>query len=191
MKYIVTAKDASGRLPTLILKRFIDERYKINNHSAIPTRFVAGFYKQKGQVYPWMKSPEEMFQSKIKGLSDFDQYSGKRALVVTEHINTGGAMEEMKRFLDSYGIVSEIVAVSAHPNFSKDEDKSEQVVLGKSSTQPSITWRSDLSGVKKYSDQPYSERDKDFENQSSSREDVNIIADRLIKWYENLKPTEV
>jgi hypothetical protein len=89
--------DASGRIPTLILRGIINER---NSGSQIKTRFVAG-----GQL----RSSVELKATIGKIKPEIE----KKALVVTEYISSGRSMEQLSKILKELEIPFDIAALKS------------------------------------------------------------------------------
>ena len=105
--------DASGRLPTLALRGVINERNRKLcpdlklSESEIKTRFVAGGQNEENKEE--LKKALEKLKPEIK----------KKALVVTEYIQSGESMARISKLLENLGISFDVAA------FTSEKDKLE------------------------------------------------------------------
>ncbi len=100
---VLIGDDASGRIPTLILRGVFNARSRKlhpelkDSDSEVVTRFIAG-----GQV----ENRKEMEEALKKIKSE----NNKKALVVTEYISSGKSMERMSEILNNLGMTFDVAA---------------------------------------------------------------------------------
>lgn len=94
---VLIGDDASGRIPTLILRGIINER---NSGSKIKTKFVAG-----GQLRSSAELKETVRRIKPE--------IAKKALVVTEYISSGKSMDQLSKILKELEIPFDIATLKS------------------------------------------------------------------------------
>lgn len=104
--------DVSGRIPTLILRGVINERRhqlskdKSSQVNEIPTKFIVG-----GRAYD-VENTEEI----IKFLEKIKPQIKKKALLVTEYMDSGKGMDKMARAFNRAGIDFDVATFASFEN---------------------------------------------------------------------------
>ena len=98
--------DASGRLPTRVIRTLINEmRKRKEGEDSIPTYFLPGLTGDQHYEEPSRKQKEFLQKHGL---------SGKKILFMTEYIGTGATMENFTRVCDEAGVECDIAALTAH-----------------------------------------------------------------------------
>jgi hypothetical protein len=201
---VVLGDDASGRIPALVIDRFLRARYGKLGFPAPETRFVAGSGPATEQVSGEAAGRKgEALRSFVAALGVPE---GKRVLIVTDVVVSGKSLEPLMQALAHRGVAFDIAAVGFDEGFGRDVRKlvergfSARMVTGGSDIYPRIFRRHDLAGVvKKKEDlhaQPYrgSTEHRSFihypywwrsqKRINDVREDVDTLAEALAEAYE-------
>lgn len=97
----IIGDDTSGRLPTLVLKKVVDAVYEKEGHKPIRTKFIQG-----GSFV----SPDDKEQQFSLIAADWPKGDTRKALVVTESVESGDAMSIIVEGLETHGISSDVAA---------------------------------------------------------------------------------
>ncbi len=190
--------DASGRMHALVLRKIINERNR-KLHPELPpeetdikTRFVAGG-RHSGEITKKLMDFFQKLKPEVK----------KKALLVTEYIETGGSIAWLARLLSDAGIEFDIAADSSrqssksYNDFSALRDK--KIFIGEEKTQrmtvPPFYGKKDISGVEKSYLEPSAHPELieklrkrgtaagiiQREKIKQGREDVNTLANKVLK----------
>lgn len=207
---LVVGDDASGRIPTLILGNFIK---KIAEKRGLPRPnviFIPGKltdYKHSGPEYLYTKQQEDLEQH----LANWSADKSKRILIVTDTVLTGHSLRVLVRSLKDLGYKIDIGTVGVEDEGGFFESKryaslgDTEIFSGEYKRQsnsgdtatPKIYQKHPISGVikgagdetsrlfiKSVGDRLYTREEfRDLINQS--REDANIVANRIVSWYES------
>lgn len=95
----IISDDASGRLPSLFLKKVLDGFRKRQGLPNISIRFIAAGRHEKEAIF---KSIRDYLEKNVHG----------RVLVVTEFIDTGRSMTRLAQILESAGLKFDIASVT-------------------------------------------------------------------------------
>jgi|GEM_PF-3101856 len=114
---LIIGDDASGRVPTLIFKRIVDDVYDEHGFGRPITRFIAGAkhpnWAQTSEKEDKEKKVEEYLSSVKKQLQEKEQNGSVKALVVTDSIHTGVSLDPLVNALRKLDIDFDIVTISA------------------------------------------------------------------------------
>ncbi len=182
--------DASGRIPTLVISRFIKHVYGEFGLEDPRVIFIAGMSKNK-EVEKYL---DEIGLSAKEGV-----------LLVEDTLVTGSSVESLTQALNSRGINFDFATVGAfvydNVQLYKDRIKhstgADNVYFG-SKGQPLIYKQRHLGGVRKQDGDLFSTpiREEVFEETkrenvqkivNEAREDVKTLVNKLVKWYESKK----
>ncbi len=142
--------DASGRIPTLVLREVINERRKETHPGEeienITTKFIAG-----GKGHSWNDEKRENLKPILEKIKKDIQH---KALVVTEHMHHSG-VAKMTEALNEAGINFDLAVLSSL--HSKEEHIKDNPILGEKriyigeedAGAPNIYAESSFSGVRK------------------------------------------
>lgn len=132
---LLIGDDASGRIPTLIVRKFINDAYKHASQPSIPTRFIAGakadsstrrkdsIDEERTTPYSFHQHEErellkeekkEKVKAYITNLKDVSTVSISNALVVTELIESGNSLLPLTKALQENDITSTILTVQIY-----------------------------------------------------------------------------
>lgn len=100
---LLVGDDTSGRIPTLILKGVIDHINKSYGRSSIPTVFV------QSSQFGLSRDNTELLTVAAKALVDLSKR--KRALIVTEYLDTGNHVKHIGELIHQYGGSYDIVTL--------------------------------------------------------------------------------
>lgn len=202
---LIVGDDASGRIPTLIMRKVIDEIYGKLGYLKPRILFVAG------GVSPFLKLGERKMKKmslllKEKILSRFDSGEDVKALLVTDTISTGSTLEMFRKVFGSVGLSFDVAAVGMDASW-RDPEETKQMYKNNFGIEifwggedvPPLYYNKDLSGVEKQPEdvfakaQPserlvYESEDDDvgipnLEMRKKSRKDVNVLVKRLLDAY--------
>lgn len=95
--------DTSGRIPTLALKGFADFISEVFGREYVKTVFL-----QAGRYVP-DQVVEDQFQKRILPL--MRQNSGKKALLITEHVLTGKSIQRLINMFQRYNVAIDIASL--------------------------------------------------------------------------------
>ncbi len=181
--------DASGRIPTLILKKITE---KVTT-KPIKTLFIAG-----GKGHYWETEKVENTENKLDDI--LDQIKG-RVLFVTEYMSEGEGMVKMAEQLENKGIDFDIASVASGKNDKEYERnfeifKRHGLIIGHEDALmgPAVYNEKEISGV--FKELPMDAEAKripinrNYGRQiRNSRNDVNIVANEIMKeiWGEDIK----
>lgn len=185
--------DASGRIPTMALRKVFANRMRATHpditpdedREALKTYFVAGGRSRHEDQYEHMRSFFEKIAPEVR----------RRALVVTEYIQSGESIRRLVKLLDAEHIPFDIATIS----FGIDErdERSEEVrdffrnhtiiagIVTRNAGAPLIYDRQDLAGVEK-SVQPLNAHavryfEKNSQDFLAARGDISRLADEALK----------
>lgn len=103
----IISDDASGRIPSLVLWRLINNLREARHMEPIRGYFVASGRHDNKNKY---KAIRDYFNKKKLQF-------GKKALVVTEYIVTGGSIRDLSKQLDAAKINFDVAALSISPRY--------------------------------------------------------------------------
>lgn len=190
---VLIGDDASGRIPSLIFKKVIDHIYEKNGHQKPELKFFSG---TKGNIKADLK------ESNTKAITEFatkQGLAGKNALLITDYIQSGAGMVSLTRGLENAGINLEVATMALNEE-SKSIAKNVPYPIhdGENIVAPLVYGRYDLGGVRKDKvnrDSIHAKRFRDTAPGFSDQEDINmarrdadIVAAKIIKWYDSLEP---
>ncbi|MBI2062414.1 MAG: phosphoribosyltransferase [Candidatus Yanofskybacteria bacterium] len=202
---LIIGIDASGRIPTLIVDKFVSRVYQNKGYELPIFRFIAGSIRKEDAV------------SKVKEWNPH-----RRVLIVEDTINTGDSVRSLSKALGESGISFDVIAVGTLlPRRIFDKKRIERLTkdLGAkniyvgSEEAPRIYGQKHISGVQKEVGDIFSRPHKRVraeqqiktlgkelvdelghsissviqEEVNQARADANIVADRLVDWYESQK----
>lgn len=175
--------DASGRIPTLILRDVIGGIYAKEQRPVPQTFFFAGSSHLE-DVDERNKKLALMVES-LKARAE--QSRGKKALIVTDNIASGNSIKVITEALQQLQVEYDIVAVGTTSSLKILGSKLGGRVIAGQDSIPSIYGRKDLSGIQKTSEAYlYASPLKDDltkSNMVSARLSAKSIAERLSSWY--------
>ncbi|OGZ59599.1 MAG: hypothetical protein A3A00_00790 [Candidatus Spechtbacteria bacterium RIFCSPLOWO2_01_FULL_38_20] len=166
----ILSDDASGRLPSLLLRKIINRARDAN----IPIYFLAG-----GHGIPRRAEQIEAFLKKKKG------ELGK-VLLVTEYVFTGLSMTNLTDILKKVGIVFDVASVVVSGTTKYEGN----IIYGNMGGSDAFFYNKTESGVSKYGERDTAEEDlahpqrhytEDSKEERLVREDLDIIAQELVK----------
>src|SRR3989338_2822258 len=166
----ILSDDASGRLPSLLLRKIINRARDAN----IPIYFLAG-----GHGIPRRAEQIEAFLKKKKG------ELGK-VLLVTEYVFSGRSMTDLTDILKKIGIVFDVASVAVGGGTEYEGD----IIYGNIGMSAEFFYNRTESGVSKYEggdmvgdkDLAHPQRHiVDTKEERLVREDLDIIAQELVK----------
>lgn len=189
---LIIGIDSSGRIPALIVKKFIDYVYSKKGIGLSNIRFLAGNVSRENvekQVQTWNLQ--------------------KRVLIIEDTIATGDSIKFLCQALREYGIFFDVATVGTLGVYSDTSEVQEEIKekLGVENIffgivgEPHIYSTRHLSGVIKEGSgetfsRPYTKSDDEYgddslldigESKKQARADVGIVAQHLISWYESQK----
>lgn len=178
---LIIGIDASGRIPTLIIDKFIRHIYD-KNGIKLETRFLAGSRHGalvEEQIERW--NPQ------------------RKVLIVEDTIASGTSITGLTGILRDKNIHFDIIAVGGPSNLNDIADRlgADRAASGMNNT-PSIYSKRHLAGVHKLPGSVFSSprkagslfSDESQQNTNEARADVKIVADHLIHWYESRQEHE-
>lgn len=190
---LIIGIDSSGRVPTLIIKQFLDYVYSKKSFNLPDARFIAG------------NVSKETAKKKIQ-----EWNPRKKVLIVEDTIATGDSIKFLCQALRENNVSFDVATVGTTGVYSDTSEIKEELkeklgikniyfgVVGS----PNIYGRQDLSGVvKEGRGEPFAEPYKKVEEHSDSsndiqesineaRADADIVVNNLIDWYESQKHEE-
>src|SRR3989338_2608702 len=195
---LIIGDDASGRIPTLILGNFIKKVSEQKGQERPNIIFIPG--KLSDFAY------DSMGEFKIH-LEKWGFREGKRILIVTDTILSGESLEILVKLIKRLGHDCDIATIGLERPISGMVERKlnlgiTEIVSGKYKNKndkkiphtPQI-YKSDYSGVSKsagdwvsYRPGRFDEEERRQENQhivNESRENANILVNKLIDWYES------
>ncbi len=134
---LLIGDDASGRIPALIMRKFINKAYEQAHQPPITTSFIAGFGgvtdadKVSSSYHPhhlkWLLLIKHLREKKKKSSSDISQ-----ALIITEYVNSGISFEPLIDGLKRSNITPTMLTVALQGYDMLDEySKSREERMGK------------------------------------------------------------
>lgn len=185
---LIIGIDSSGRIPTLIVSKFIRHIYSNKGLPPQDTRFVAG------------NISKENAEEKIK-----EWNPQKKVLIIEDTISTGDSIRFLCQALRELKISFDIATVGNLGVYSDTSELTERLkdTLGVkhiyfgTAKSPNIYTRRYLSGVQKEHGDTFSRRYKKIKRENDNmplhvqetinqaRADADIVADHLIDWYES------
>lgn len=181
---LIIGIDASGRIPTLIIKKFSDNIYSKKGYSSPVIRFIAGRVNKRNaeaKIQEW--NPQ------------------KRVLIVEDTLITGSSIKFLCQVLRENHILFDIVTIGIDlTNFHRLREVEKE--LGAANIYPggigesSIYKQGHLSGTMKGGGGgtfaiPYVRAVgggiNDQKTINQARADADVVADNLINWYESQK----
>lgn len=166
---LIIGEDASGRIPTLIVRRFVNKIYKNLGLPDITTRHFAGRnreYNNDDETPDKIKKMKEYIQH-IKDASNIDI---NKALVVTDYIAYGTSIAFLIKMLGEANIKTTLLTVGStadadNPNLALCKEKYGLISVHSGGEElPLIYGKSDISGVEKNSVCLHAEPIRSFEN---------------------------
>jgi hypothetical protein len=199
---LLIGDDASGRVPTWIMRKIIGEIYQEKGFPPIETVYIAG----SGSSAKNANIMEEEGQEKKEKIGDFINYLRKgkesqkmrlhaplsRVLIVTDTVYTGTSLDPLTEVLKENGIPFDVAAIGLEKTHSGDKGYrfGQKIIYGQEEI-PSIDGASHLSGVGKYTRQLFAHpRNRVFASKDVqkttvelSREDASRLAKEIIEKY--------
>lgn len=147
---LVIGDDASGRLPTLALKKVIDSRYQHLGRQPITTRFIAPpRYGMASYERELRANFDQKIDSIVTSEAAVKSKEGAKILVVTDFISTGNTLYPLIERLKLLGVDFVVAAMRAGADTPLGIREGIDVVGETSYHVPGIYNRSRMSGVKK------------------------------------------
>ncbi|MDP3882696.1 MAG: hypothetical protein Q8Q48_01435 [Candidatus Staskawiczbacteria bacterium] len=176
--------DVKGRIPTLVLQKVFQEKglNQDNSEERVKIYFLAG----GRDVITRPKNLE-----KIKDYFKKLDFGSKGILLVTEFIEFGDTIKFFSKALQGIGIERKRLAcASLDTSLFKDMEKDIGIkcFFGRTEGEPAhSTELKEMSGVKKNEPSFLSKTHKNFKEVEKAREDVDLMADRIIEqvWGKN------
>lgn len=184
---LVIGDDASGRVPALILHRFLKEEYK-KQHKTLNIVFLAGSRETKGLSDKKMRM-EEFLRAKVPLDSE--------VLIVTELIHRGDSLVPLTDVLQKLGSKYDIATVGILRKYRIPELEQKlgtHITFGEE-THPTLDGSLVLAGVEKdYEDLfatrlPMSQQERNIF--LDGRHDIAVIANKLSAYYGSLDGSRV
>lgn len=194
---IIIGDDVSGRIPALILGKFIQDIAAKRSQKKPGLVFIPG---KLDKDYPENKVTLNSF------LVSHGFEEGKKVLIVTDTIGTGNSLHILVTMLQELNIRTEIVTIGLSEDKLMQKQRAEAlsgatIISGEYENKkrdtnrkvPRIYGQNDFSGVYKEFTKntgiSKTMRDKEDAQTVNSRvtkirEDVESLADKLLKWYE-------
>lgn len=207
----ILGDDTSGRIPTLILSRTINNVYKTKRQEAAPNFFVAaGGAPRQPQDYPNYEEylrRKEIYEKRLeaieKQIEKDKRKFGERVLVITDFIESGETILNLAEILKRQNIKFDIASVAVPLRFSEESLPADcRLFSGKKGgvisaffpvlLKPKIYAKPRLSGLarslilteKDVFAKPYKFTDKnDREKFLQARKDSYLLADKLTEDY--------
>lgn len=186
---LIIGEDASGRIPTLIMKQVLENIYDQNQRPRPLTKFFTGssglwadFHQQK-----LTDKKTAMSQYIKKWLGERTENQNTRVLIVTDTVGIGNSIEPICQVLKESGLSFDIATISllgtydaAHLN----DKLGGELYYGQKDT-PDIYKRKSLSGVSKDAKDVFATAPKGALNKSAqlARQDAKILAQKLTDEY--------
>lgn len=185
----IISDDASGRLPSLFLKKILDGFRRAQGLPDVNIRFIATGRHGKEAIF---KSIKDYLEKNVRG----------RVLIVTEFIDTGGSITRLAQILESVGLKFDIASVTISTKRVLDEvlgrfqrkSASSRIFSGGTSSLGAILHgASSMSGVKKGEiSSPFPEkyaspdtlethRLKIQKTVNQARKDIDLLAQETLK----------
>ena len=190
---LIVGDDASGRIPTLILRNVIKEIYHDKGFQIPYTAFVAG---SRFIHEPRIPEKTEQLTQRIKKVGEWHDGSN-RALIVTDTIGGGLSLKPLYDALRENNIEYDIATLSlAHMPEMTDEmrERVEQSMGGKlyfgHTGVPRIYGRHDLAGVEKTPEEVFA-RPHRTSSTKIARADVKKLSTELVDWYHQRYPDDI
>jgi hypothetical protein len=175
----IISDDASGRLPSLLLRKIINYANERLGKAPVKTIFITGVRKVPDSYRTLVINEKAKFIAK-------EALSFGRALLVTEYIGTGRSIRVLIDLLEKEDVIFDIAAVSiCHPpaKYPKEiRDRLLYGVVGDCGTD--FYTRSDFSGVRNQGPQSFIHpvTDKGYPSKKRMvRNGINVIAEELSK----------
>lgn len=171
---LLIGDDASGRIPTLIVRKFINDAYKQSNQPGIKTRFLAGstthddmkvrdsskferenkFLSENAKV-SLREEKSRKIQNYVTELKENSPLRISGALIITEYIETGRGLAPLIKALQGDDITTTVltawILAPQHGIDSRKTNVGAVLHFGEGAmSSPSIYKNKDLSGVAKY-----------------------------------------
>lgn len=213
---LIIGDDASGRIPTFIMTKFLKKVYGKEDAKKLQTLFFAGF-GPGGKLRQKINLGENGLVEKKKKMFNFmskhaiELNEGERILLVTDAINTGSSIKPMVEVLQELRYAVDVATVGVVKiNIEdkadlSDEEKTDSlkekfncdVFVGLHES-PGIWGAGELSGVFKFEKDLHSTtiasvaRDKFIVDKkiSIARRAANEVAEELAEWYGEKEKTE-
>lgn len=182
---VLIGEGASARLPALVMKKVIDHIYTQNGFSK-PEIVFFGTHPYDDYFYldydPERDGEEE--QTRNQEFNEaLKKFSGKKALVITDHISHGTSVRETRDRLDNFKIESDVASITM--GYSLEEYPSyltDNLYYGtEHAPPPKVYARYKLSGVHKTASSAYPRRYESGLNLTESRSDVENVAKKIIE----------
>jgi len=210
---LLISDDASARIPTLIFRKFINEVYSRNNLSPINTIFLAGSTSRVDMRYPdsdvyisderlhFLKNEKDnKLNNYFEELKDRSSTEIKKAIFVTEYIDTGGGTRVMADALNKNNIHASIFALRYTDEWSttpeqiiqelKKRFENRSYFIGEFGHWPEVLHNKRINGVKKFFADLYAvpinsslsgdEKREALAAMTIARDEANNVADKLI-----------
>lgn len=209
--FMIIGDDASGRVPALVLDRFLKAEYKEKGYIAPKTIFIAGSGSGGGLVGQEKERKQELLnklaeQIPVPGAPDGQIPAGMRVLIVTDAVVTGMSLTPLMFTLKARGVPFDIAALGMDrwaPRERLEQEFNAQVVAGSGDIWPSVMHQENLSGVRKKEEElfshsirdeltnkeelKYPDRQKLQQDINETRQDVDLLAGQLRTWYKRNK----
>lgn len=177
---IIVGDDTSGRLPTLALKGFSDFVSDQNHMERLPTVFLQSGTKAKDE--------DVALQFKERVLSRKKDIQDKKALIVTDYIQSGRSVNRLMELFKSQDLPFDVVVLHLSDEFDQSKlviPESSNMIIGEVSPySPSVWAKETLTGLSRI-EIPTNEvraiRGTPFYNKRlrQAREDINLLVRKL------------
>ncbi|MBI2063970.1 MAG: hypothetical protein HYT65_03205 [Candidatus Yanofskybacteria bacterium] len=203
---LIIGDDASGRIPTLILSKFFKAKAEKEDRKSPQTIFIAGgtrnlFNDERKTIIKERKARINQLLEKIIGGTG-DEIR-PRVLIVTDTISTGDTLQPLIEALKEHGVSIQVAAVTAIVESAAEHLQKRfgiNIAYGGLNL-PEIWGKHNLGGIVRQennseihsrpikkpmppTEEPTPEARKIQKTINLSREDADIIADRLIEKFE-------
>lgn len=106
---LIVGDDISGRLPTLVMSKFINRVNEAQGHDRVPTKFFTGSTHIRNKIEFDMK--KGLIGGMLR-IGELDMDKTKEALVVTDAISSGSSIEPIAKALKAEGIEVDVSTIS-------------------------------------------------------------------------------
>lgn len=185
---LIIGDDASGRIPTLIMREALGALQPDRNAS-VKTLFITGSGTPLEQPDPDELEPK---RAALRALLDREAPTPDRGriLIVTDTINTGSSLRPLCEELRAIGYNFDIAAVANLQAWDRDTTEHMEHVLGVriyagfDDLTPLVYGRTSLSGVSKHPEELHARAMRgESRKAADARADAHVVAQELIAWY--------
>lgn len=178
----IISDDASGRIPSLLLRKIVNKEREKSGREKIPIYFLAGGQTHGDEIK--MKQIDKFLKNRKNSLG--------KVLLITEYISTGRSIHSLSRILENNKIDFDIATVSLDPDYEIKINSISKIlnklIYGEISPKGLDIYRAKAAtGVKKHGilGQPHPRKKTSEEYDESqvrkARKDIDKLAEELSK----------